>query len=263
MKKNYFDELYLKFNSSDRIVSDPIQFVYQYKDMESAEVAGFIAAVFAYGRVENIIKNIESILFQFGGNPYNFIVNNNTSFIEIFEGFKYRFNNSGDLALLLETLRITLRHHSSLRLLFKKLWKNTGGDIKKTEIEFIGILKKNADIALRKNTLKTSAFQYLLSSPERGGAAKRLNLFIKWMGRKDFVDPGLWAEEIPDLKRNLIIPLDTHISLCARNFEMTSRKTNDWKTALEITEYLKKLDPEDPIKYDFALCHNGMENIRK
>jgi uncharacterized protein (TIGR02757 family) len=104
---------------------------------------------------------------------------------------------------------------------------------------------------------------YLIPSPDNGSACKRLNLFFKWMIRNDNIDTGLWQTDFKFLKPYLIIPLDTHILRCAYNSGMTNKKNNTWNTAERITDYLKKIDYKDPLKYDFAICHTGIESSRR
>ena len=256
------DFLYEKYNSRSRRKTDPVQFVYLYKDANSSEIVGFISSALAYGRVEIIINSLQKIFTLLGNDISGRIIHDTESLEKLFLGFKHRFNTGGDLAVLLLSLGEIVKKKKTLKNLFIECWNRNKGDIRNTEIDFIGFIKNIAEHIRIKKNIKTEYLHYLLASPEKNSACKRLNLFLKWMIRRDEIDPGIWADDLAHIRKHLIIPLDTHIAACARKSGLTTRKSNDWRTAVEITESLKKFEPEDPLKYDFAICHLGMDNLR-
>ena len=255
--------IYNKYNKAERRLTDPVQFAYLYKDNVSAEIAAFISSALAYGRVEIIISDLKKVFNILGANILDKITGDAKKLKKSFNDFKHRFNGGDDVTLLLLSLGRIIAEKKNLRNLFIECWDKSGSDIKQTEIYFMNHIKSSIDFFLKKNQgFKPDYLNYLLASPEKNSACKRLNLFLKWALRKDEIDPGIWENDLPHLKKYLVIPLDTHIAACARKSGLTSRKSNDWKTAVEITEALKKFAPDDPLKYDFAICHLGMDNIR-
>ncbi|HPN30053.1 MAG TPA: TIGR02757 family protein [bacterium] len=263
--KIFFDSLLNRIDYKTRISNDPVRFIYNYKEKKNRELAGFLASMLAYGRVEIIIAGVSSVLKKIdsaGDSLYDAIMNPAVKFETRLKGFKHRFNNGTDIALVLYSLRNLLKKYGSIENIF--LSGITGGDIKIKNIlmNFTGIIREEFLTVSKKRRLPLGKTMYLLPSPQDGSPCKRLNLFLRWMIRKDKIDPGVWNEKLGYLTSYLIIPLDAHISKCARKTGMTSRKTNDWRTAEEITGYLKTMEPSDPLKYDFAICHTGMAEIR-
>ncbi|MBP7654029.1 TIGR02757 family protein [Candidatus Dependentiae bacterium] len=264
--KKYFDSLLNQTDFKIRILKDPVSSIYNYKKPEDREIVGLLASMFAYGRVEKILKNVDLILKNISNSkksPYEIITKSTVKYEVLFKNFKHRFNSGSDLAVVLYSLKSLLKKYGSLENLFKTGIINDNIDIKKIIINFAGLIRKEFESISEKYNIPLGKTLYLLPTPERGSSCKRLNLFLRWMIRKDNIDPGVWNKSLGFLIPYLIIPLDVHIAKCGRNTGMTLRKTNDWQTASEITEYLKKIEPEDPLKYDFAICHLGMSEIRK
>lgn len=256
--KNILESTYKLYHKTDYLKLDPLHCVHKFSKTNDIEIAGLLAAVLAYGRAEIIIRNVEAILDLTSREPFKFTLN--TTFKEkqiAFKGFKHRFNDGFDIALLLESAAFCIRKYGSLEKMFlfslqKDLSVKTGLDL------FTGELKKTGkEIAKREKT----SFEYLLPSPVSGSACKRLNMYLRWMVRKaDTIDFGIWNSVSPSI---LLIPVDTHIAKLGRKLKFTKRKNADWRMAEEITAGLKKYDAMDPVRFDFSLCRAGMLTFRK
>ncbi|HDO22758.1 MAG TPA: TIGR02757 family protein [Nitrospirae bacterium] len=219
------------------------------------EVAAFISALFAYGKVDIFKSFLEKVFLQMGNSPYSFVMEfSRSKDSRRFRGLRYRFNDEKDLVILILSLKKVMTDHDSLGNTFRAFYENSAGD---TRMALTGL----ADIFLRyagQSGIKGKGFGYLVPSPAKGSACKRLNMFLRWMVRDSDIDFGLW-KGIPE--KRLIIPLDTHIARIAGCLGLTGRKTPDWNMAAEVTESLKRLNPEDPLRYDFALCHQGISGV--
>jgi uncharacterized protein (TIGR02757 family) len=251
LNKTDFENLYLTFNKRELVHPDPLEFLYSYPEPFDAEIVGLIASSLAYGRVAQILKSIQKVLEPLGTSPSTFIAKTPAKdFDEIFAGFKHRFTTGDDLARLFRSIKKILESHGSLENCFKL-------GIKKSDNTLIPALEKFVEILSQEFENQST---YLLPCPSRGSACKRLNLYLRWMVRQDDVDPGSWSD-IPS--RLLVIPLDTHMENICKTLGMTSRKAADLKTALEITEAFRKINPKDPVKYDFALTRFGIRDDLK
>ena len=236
---------YRRFDFKRGLERDPIKFPHRYRKAEDIESAGLIASSFAYGNIKAFMPVIEAILGKMGGSPYRFLLGFDSRLHgRLFEGISYRFQKTGDITAFLCVISSVLNKYGRLYNLFKGFYKETDPDTR-------AALSGMVDRMLR----LSGGAHGLLPSPERGGACKRLNLFLRWMVRDKDIDFGLW-KDIP--KNKLVIPLDTHIMSVSRCLGFTKRKSADWKTAVEITQALKRFDPEDPLKYDFVLCHTAI-----
>lgn len=250
--KSKLERLYDFYNSRKWVHPDPLEFLYNYPDEKDREIAGLIASSLAYGRVAQILKSVSIVLEKMGPSPYAFI-NRSTavSMQQAFGDFKHRFTTGKDLAVMLEGIKRVIHEHGSLYSCFLKGVKDGDDSILSPLCLFVKELKTTA------NGCSTG----VLPSPEKGSACKRLNLYLRWMVREDRVDPGGWKGISPSM---LIIPLDTHMHRIARQMNMTKRKSADMKTAMEITNEFRKIDPEDPVRYDFALTRLGIrKNARQ
>ena len=247
--KNILEGLYRKYCHKKFIPPDPLQFVYHYKKKPDCEIAGFLAACFAYGAVEQIEKFLTALLGKMGESPSEFIKNFSAEDKKLFESLKYRFNTSQDIISLLEILKQVLIQHGSLENLFLKGYSGTDSNIIPAAENFIKNLLKIH------NKKASRGLKFLLSDPAKGGTSKRLFLFLRWMVRNDEADAGLW-EKID--KTKLIVPVDVHIGRLSKILGLHNRKTINLKAAVEITEAFKKICPQDPVKYDFALCRIGI-----
>ena len=244
------DTFYREFDFKSRILEDPIEFPHRYANPLDIETAGFIASCFAYGRVKAFKGVIGSILDKMGSSPHQFLIDLDVkSDLELFKNISYRFNSNSDIIGLIYIIHRMLRDNGSIKNTFMKFYL---GDMYKAQAGFIEYIR---GIDVSEVCEKSIGLMQFFPSPLQGSSCKRLNMFLRWMVRDCDIDFGLWTEIS---KSHLIIPLDTHIARISRCLGLTQRKSNDYKTAIEITNNLRRLDPEDPIKYDFALCHHGI-----
>lgn len=249
-------EYHYKRFDRESIAPDPVEFPLRITSPPDREIASFISAVMAYGNVRQINTSLKNIFTFLGNHPYDAILN----FSGVSENHplsvKHRFYSSNDIGTLFYVLNHILLKYGSLKIFFLKNYdesdENVGGMIEKTGLEFYSILDQ-LKIPL------THGLKFMFPRPSGGSACKRINLFLRWMVRKDQIDFGLW-NEIPASK--LIIPVDIHIARISRDLGLTNQKSVSWRMAEEITENLKKFDQYDPVKYDFALCHIGMRKER-
>lgn len=253
--KQLLDRFYAEYDFSARVRHDPIEFSHRYSNPEDIEVSGFIASCLAYGRVDLFKPVIEKILAVMGKSPFAFLIDFNVKKYEALFSFKYRFNESRDIIALLFIIHELLARHSSLEKAFRRHYSrqdlNTGGAL----IGFIDEIMSVDTSKVYGRNVQPAGLTQFFPSPQKGSACKRMNLFLRWMVRDRDIDFGTW-KGIP--KNKLVIPLDTHIARIGRCLGLTGRASPDWKAAVEITEALKAFDPEDPLRYDFALCHHGI-----
>ncbi|MGB7566750.1 MAG: TIGR02757 family protein [Chitinivibrionales bacterium] len=252
------DDIYARFHKPEFMRMDPIEYVRKFKEPRDIEIVGLLASSLAYGQVENIRRNIERVLSVTGNAVSDFVCA--TSYRDkqkMLKTFKHRFNDGGDIALLFECVKRAFREKGSIQALFAEGMRLGDPDIKNALSEFVKKLNAWA-VDIGGETGKS--FRHLLPSPSAGSPCKRLNMYLRWMVRKnDGIDLGLWNNLSPAM---LIIPVDTHVAAIARRYKMTRRKTADWRMAEEITGELKKISPFDPVKYDFSLCRAGMVSFR-
>jgi uncharacterized protein (TIGR02757 family) len=259
--KDTLDEFYRDYDFRERLLHDPIEFPHRYKNPRDIEAAAFIASSLAYGKVGLFKEVVEKILSIMGTSPYEFLLEFRLGkHGELFKGIKYRFNENEDLIALIFIMHKILSRHTSLENVFMKFYRPEAPAIEEGLIGFIAAHLEIDTSPVYGKDIKPAGLKQLFPSPLNGSACKRANLFLRWMVRDKDIDFGIW-EDIP--KNRLIIPLDTHIARISKCLGFTERKSQDWKTAVEITESLKKFDPEDPLKYDFALCHHGISGMCK
>lgn len=253
--RHFLDSLYEKYSCS-YLKSDPIYFPHQYNKPADIEIAGLISSALAYGKVDLFKPKIAYILGVMGKSPYSYIYDFNPGKEEAFNDFVYRFNRGPDIIQLLSVIQQILKSKGSIKSFFLEGYSDTDPDIEKALSSFVQqVLDMDCRKAFPDGKL-SDGFRHLFPTPGKG-ACKRLNMYLRWMVRKDCVDFGLW-EEIPPSK--LIMPIDTHVARLSRYLGLSSRKSVDWKMAAEVTEALKTLDPQDPVKYDFALSRLGILN---
>lgn len=258
--KAILGKFYGEYDFAERLRHDPIAFPHRYRNPEDIEVSGFIASCFAYGKVALFTPVVEKLLSLMGAHPHSFLTEFNVRKHRNHFTFKYRFNESEDIICLLFLIHKLLKRHSSLGEAFRGHYATEDADTGRAIAGFVDeVMSMNTSPVYGKD-LRPFGMTQFLPSPVKGSACKRMNLFLRWMVRDRDIDFGLWRT-IP--KDKLVIPLDTHIAKISRCLGFTRRSAADWKTALEITEALKKLDPEDPLKYDFALCHHGISGVCK
>lgn len=251
--KSYLDELYLKYKKKHSS-KDPVWILHEFRDDRDIELAGLITSCYAYGQVDQINFFIRKFLNNIGYKVYEFTSNySEHKDKKYIKDIYYRFNSSDDLSRLLINLNRVLEKHSSLKKLFIACHDPSDENI-------INALQKFTEVINGKRKNKSS-YDYLIPSPEQKSTCKRLNLYLRWMIRKDEIDTGIWSPEVS--RSQLIMPVDIHVYRIARKLKMVKRKSCDLKFAVDLTNRLKKFDPEDPVKYDFALCHVGIDKERR
>ena len=233
-----------KFNQPDFIASDPITIPHQFSKKQDIEIAGFIAAVFAWGNRTTIIRKSNEFLDLMDRSPHEFLLTHRDSDLKPFLKFVHRTFQPTDALYFLDMLSRHYRQSSSLEDLFL-----SAGPMENMLSVFHHRFfdAEHAPQRTRKH----------IPTPQRKSTCKRLNMFLRWMVRKDDkgVDFGLWNNLSP---ADLICPIDVHVSNVSRKLGLLRRPQNDWQAAVELTDYLKKLDAEDPVKYDFALFGIGV-----
>ncbi|MDH3200094.1 MAG: TIGR02757 family protein [Myxococcales bacterium] len=226
---------------------DPVDFIHRYDEPVDQEIAGLVASSLAFGNAVTARRSVERVLSALGESPATTIVEADHD--EIFDrlrGFVHRIYRDEHLAVMLWRAAALVRAHGSLGRAFVGFYEAASGDFRESMARFADALRGDA---------QTRNLRHLVSDPRAGSACKRLLLYARWMVRPaDGVDLGLW----PVAPSNLVIPVDTHIHRISRNLGLTDRRTATWATAEEITAALRRYDPDDPVKYDFALCHLGV-----
>lgn len=244
--KSFLDEKTQLFNRDKFIETDPIQVPKLFSGKENIEIAGFLAATIAWGQRPTIIRNALNLVSLMNNNPIEFLLHTPENELDIFENFKHRTFNGVDCIFFLKSLKNIYRNHGGLEQVFTKGYQ-IDGTIFSALVYFRSVFFEPEH---ERRTEKH------VSDVEKGASAKRLNMFLRWMVRSDTngVDFGLW-KQIPSSA--LMLPLDVHTGNVARKLGLLTRTQNDWKAVEEITAKLRDFDPEDPIKYDFALFGLG------
>jgi uncharacterized protein (TIGR02757 family) len=244
--------------------TDPIRFVHAVKGPEDREVVGLLASGLAFGGIRQILRSVEAVLAALVGDsrlrgPHEAVLEFEPGRdAPRLERFRHRFVGGRDVAALLWILRTVYERHGSLRGLFLEGDRGGGETIRDALATFVDrLLSTDMRPLLRTKRIPPGArVRYLLPNPRDGSACKRLNLFLRWMVRRgDGIDFGIWGEVAP---RRLVLPLDTHTSRISRHLGLTRRRTADWRMAEEVTANLRALDPDDPVRYDFALSRLGI-----
>lgn len=242
--KVLFDEQVALHNNPDYIKDDPICIPHRFTKKQDIEIAGFWVAMLAWGRRQTIINKGNELMQLMDNSPYDFIVNHQESDRRAFEGFKHRTFQAMDTLYFLEFLQYFYQNNDSLEDAFTRFLQPEDIHVGPALIGFHDLFfsLENAPQRTRKH----------IATPKRNSACKRLNMFLRWMVRQDNcgVDFGIWKNIKPS---QLLIPLDVHVDKTARHFGLLTRKQTDWKALLEIMEHLRKMDPKDPGKYDYAL----------
>jgi len=244
--KEFLDEKVHQYNTLDFVESDPIQIPHQFTQKEDIEIAGFLAATIAWGNRTMIINNANRMMELLGNSPYDFIMNHNQKDLIRFDNFVHRTFNHIDFQQFVKSLQHIYRSHSGLENVLK---------IKDNTDNYQTAITNFKDIFFEIPHLTRT--QKHVSNPMKNSAAKRINMFLRWMVRKDRagVDFGIWKTHNP---AHLSCPLDVHSGNVARKLKLLSRKQNDWKAVAELDLQLRKMDKNDPVKYDFALFGLGV-----
>lgn len=244
--KEFLDEKVALYNHPTFIESDPIQIPHRYKQKEDIEIAGFLAATIAWGNRKMIIKSASKLMEAMGDSPYDFVLNHREKDLSRLDHFVHRTFNHEDVKYFIKSLKNIYQKHTGLETVFAE--NTTNCSTQKAISEFKKIF---FEIDHLSRTTKH------ISDPLNGSAAKRINMFLRWMVRNDErgVDFGIW-KTIPMYA--LSCPLDVHSGNVARKLDLLIRKQNDAKALAELDSNLRQLDAKDPVKYDFALFGLGV-----
>jgi uncharacterized protein (TIGR02757 family) len=243
--KDFLDEKVVLYNKPDFIDSDPIQIPHLFSRKEDIEIAGFLAATIAWGNRTMIIRNAHRMMELMGNSPYDFVMSYTGADLERLSSFVHRTFNGTDLITFVSALRNIYQNHQGLEQVFLR---HAGSDLQSAIHEFRKVF---FEVEHSSRTMKH------VSDPLNNSAAKRINMFLRWMVRQDHcgVDLGIWKNINASA---LSCPLDVHSGNVARKLGLLSRKQNDAKAVRELDQRLRDMDPDDPVKYDFALFGLGV-----
>lgn len=245
--KEILEDLYTRYNRREYVHPDPLEFLYRYDSLRDREIAGLIASSLAYGRVAQICCSVSSLLDRMHPSPADFLEGaTEKELFSIFRDFKHRFTTHHELVEMLKGIQRVVAEYGSLHACVASGLK---------ERQNSTILQGLSALVDALQPERSRTVNSLLPLPERGSACKRLHLFLRWMVRNDDVDPGGWNDISASL---LFVPLDTHMQRICRALGMTARRQADMKTVEEVTAAFRRLNPEDPVRYDFVLTRLGM-----
>lgn len=236
----------------ESISPDPLEVVRDQRDPRDQEIVGLIAAAFAYGRAEIVVRNVRQVVAAMTPTPFLYVKRfRRDRALRHFASFSHRFHKTDDLVALLQAISKVTRRYGSLGELFRSVHDPRDDDIGPTLGRFTSRM-----IALVPSP--PASLGYLLSSPENGSACKRMNLYLRWMVRRDSPDLGLWSFVDPS---QLVMPLDTHVHRITGFLGLNARRSADWKAAISLTREMRRIDPSDPVKFDFAICRLGILDL--
>lgn len=248
--KGFLDEKVLEYNQPGFIALDPISIPHQFSKKEDIEISGFFASILAWGQRKTIINKCRELFEMMDNAPHEFMLHHQENDLKSFLNFKHRTFNDVDTLYFIHFLSWFYRSHSSLEEAFLLGQSNS-------QDSMFAILSRFQDFffSLPDSPQRTKKH---IATPQRKSACKRINMYLRWMVRKDEkgVDFGIWNKISPS---QLICPCDLHVDRVGRKLGLITRKQTDWLTAIELTEKLREFDPEDPVKYDFALFGLGVE----
>lgn len=252
--KDFFNTKAAYFEQPDFIKDDPISIPHRFTKQQDIEIAGFFAAILAWGNRKSIINSCNKLMQRMDAAPYDFIMNFEEDDLKPFMGFVHRTFNSTDLFHFFDFLQYHYRvaKQPSLETAFSRHLQPHDENI---ETAFTGFYNSFFDVKVFEDyPVRT---QKHIATPAKKSACKRLNMFLRWMVRSNAggVDFGIWKNIKPS---QLVCPLDLHVSRVARHFNLLQRPNNDWLSALELTNHLKEMDASDPVKYDYALFGLGV-----
>ncbi|MCA1961042.1 MAG: TIGR02757 family protein [Desulfomonile sp.] len=244
---DHLRRLYRMYNCREYVHPDPLEFLFSYPDVKDREIVALVSSSLAYGAVRQILRSVRSVLERLES-PHAFLITASEDSLKArFRDFKHRFTTGEELAMMLLGIKQVLKQWGSLESCFCAGLK----DEHDTVIPALTGLVREL----------TAAFpgrpRSLLPSPAAGSACKRHNLFLRWMVRRDAVDPGGW-ERVPRSK--LVVPVDVHMHRLSLRLGLTKRKQADLRTALEVTAAFRIIEPEDPVRYDFCLTRLGIRD---
>lgn len=238
------EAVYARYARREFVHPDPLELLYRFEAPCDCEIVGLIASSLAYGRVSQILNSASGVLERMGSSPARFLRDASHGDLEkIFSGFKHRFQTARELVALLLGIKNAIGKHGSLQACFRSHLDGADELVLPALCGFVRALDAGGRCG------------HLLPDPSKGSACKRLNLYLRWMVRRDDVDPGCWDGIAPAM---LIVPLDTHMHRIALGLGATRRKSADLRAAIETTEAFRKICPSDPVRYDFALTRLGI-----
>lgn len=247
--KPYLDQLVTEVEQPAYINGDPVSFMHAFSDKKDMELAGFFAAIMAWGRRDIVLAKVEDLLQRMNNRPAEFIGNFSDSDFRRIQGFKHRTFKEEDVFWLVRNLSSILRHYDG----FEAFWNHCHRTAKNKNRELMSVFHE-LFFAFHPETLQRTRKH--IANVDKNSSCKRLYLYLRWNIRKgSVVDPGIM--NFMD-SSELMIPLDVHVARYARRLGLLSRRQNDWKSVLELTEKMKILSPEDPAKYDYALFGLGI-----
>jgi uncharacterized protein (TIGR02757 family) len=249
--KDFFEEMMIKYYSFDFIINDPISIPHQYKIKEDIEISGFLTAILSWGQRRMIIKKSVELMERMDNQPYEFITQSGKHDLKSIQGFNYRTFNETDCLTIINSLKMIYVNDGGLEKVFTDGFHSDGA--------FGAIVNAYQKIFSYPHISRTRKH---IANPMAGSAAKRLNMYLRWMVRDNEkeVDFGIWKQISPS---QLICPLDVHSGNTARKLGLLTRPANDWKAANELTANLRIFDSNDPIKYDFVLFGLGIDGYFK
>ncbi len=255
--KPVLDQLYASFNQPDS-ATDPIQIVRRFARDDDREVVAFIAAALAFGRVSSVLQSIERVLTVIGPAPAAYVRRfDPRRDAAAFAGIVHRWTREADIVAMLWLLRQMMDRSGSVEGFFLEGYDPAADDIADA-LDSFSTRAMALDLkAAYGRVPKRPGVSYFFPRPSAGSGCKRLNLFLRWMVRRDALDLGVWIRVSP---AKLIVPLDTHVIRVGRCLRLTDYTSPGWRMARDITTSLRAIDPKDPVKYDFSVCHLGMMN---
>ena len=244
--KEFLDEMVVKYNTPQFIDSDPVRIPHQYELKEDIEISGFLAATIAWGNRKMILRNGIKLMNLMGSSPYDFVMNHHEDHLNRLDGFVHRTFNSTDLIYFIKSIKNIYANYGGMENVFTQ-------SVEQSSTQPAIHAFKKIFFSLP-HPLRTSKH---VSDPENGSAAKRINMYLRWLVRSDNkgVDFGLWKSISP---RQLSCPLDIHSGNVARKLGLLTRTQNDSKALAELDFNLRQMDKDDPVKYDFALFGLGV-----
>ncbi|WP_296685507.1 TIGR02757 family protein [Flavobacterium sp.] len=253
--QSFLDEKVIQYNTRDFIDSDPVQIPHLFSQKEDIEIAGFLAATIAWGNRKMIIKNAHRMMELMGNAPYDFVLSHQEKDLKDLASFVHRTFNGQDFIVFVKGLQHIYKNHNGLEAVFAQNQEPLS--MQKSIHEFKKLFFDTSDSELAKQIPHATRAQKHISDPLNNSAAKRINMYLRWMVRQDNkgVDLGIWKSISAAA---LSCPLDVHSGNVARKLGLLHRKQNDAKALAELDTQLRILDPNDPVKYDFALFGLGV-----
>lgn len=284
----FLESLLARYHRTDYLDSDPLEFVHRFQDPWDREAVALFSALLAYGNVRQIRAAVADLLERMvrsGGSPAGFVralasprpgrtlQKERESALAALDGFYHRWTRGPDLVLLASLLAAAWEKHGSLGRRFSAGISTPDTEGFSSALDRL-VLDWKEEARAQAGLPPSEFFFHLLNAPSSGSCCKRWCMFLRWMGRRDELDPGLWREDSPLIRMDgrsspviplrssmLVIPIDTHTGRISQYLGLTDRKSLGWNAALEVTANLRACDPDDPVKYDFALSRLGILNL--